>query len=506
MHRESIYTHTLHTHSSSSEVSHTRHPKSRAARQSQRRCHFTHTDTHTHTNTADMSKLHSRSAHQVFGDENAHLAHHHGAFGGGLNKHATAGNNTYGGNAHAQDAKRGRLGTTGLPSARSALGDISNRSVAPLGGDAIKKAGSVTATTTFPAVHTARQQATTAQHNATHNHATQQPLQPIYQHQQPAAAAIDPMDTTLEENIADLSLSPSQVEAHTVAPAPAAPMNAGEQRAHQIDQADRMDTQLCSEYASDITRYWRAVEMRRAPNPNYMKSQNDINPRMREILVDWMVEVQVKFRLKQETLYLSIHLLDRFLERRLVNRNKLQLVGCTALLLAAKYEEMFAPEVADFVAISDNAYTREQILAMEGIMLNALSFNLTVPSPLNFLQRFSRLAGVAQNDQVWFMSCYYMELTLQQYQFLNFSPSCIAASALFLALGTVRPQGTPAFSSSLQQALEYTPQQLSACVTEMFKHVDATQQGTSKYKAVKKKYSLPKHGEVAKYLCKPPQL
>jgi cyclin B len=63
-----------------------------------------------------------------------------------------------------------------------------------------------------------------------------------------------------------------------------------------------------------------------------------------------------------ETLFLTMNLIDRFLERSDVLRTKLQLVGVTAMLIACKYEEIYAPEVRDFVYITDKAYTREEIL------------------------------------------------------------------------------------------------------------------------------------------------
>lgn len=70
------------------------------------------------------------------------------------------------------------------------------------------------------------------------------------------------------------------------------------------------------------------------------------------------------------------------------------------MLIASKYEEIWAPEVKDFVYISDEAYTREQILNMEKVMLNTLSFNLTVPTPFNFLARFLKAAGAAKDTLV----------------------------------------------------------------------------------------------------------
>lgn len=93
-----------------------------------------------------------------------------------------------------------------------------------------------------------------------------------------------------------------------------------------------------------------------------MNTQTDINEKMRAILVDWIIEVHLKFKLLPETLFLTVSLIDRFLEKSVIMRTKLQLVGVTAMLIASKYEEIYAPEVRDFVYITDNAYSRVEIL------------------------------------------------------------------------------------------------------------------------------------------------
>ncbi len=142
-----------------------------------------------------------------------------------------------------------------------------------------------------------------------------------------------------------------------------------------------------------------------------------------------------------ETLFLTTNIIDRFLECKRVSRRNLQLVrspllsfssyffrnlgvhtlccrdttltwpcmqnlqvGVTAMLVASKYEEIWAPEVKDFVYISDEAYSREQILEMEKIMLNTLRFNLTVPTPFNFLSRFLKAAGASKDTLVGLLS------------------------------------------------------------------------------------------------------
>lgn len=82
---------------------------------------------------------------------------------------------------------------------------------------------------------------------------------------------------------------------------------------------------------------------------------------------------------------------------------KLQLVGVTAMLIAAKYEETYAPEVMDFVYITDNAYTAAQIREMEGTILNVLQFELGRPFCLQFLRRNSK-AGEVRPSGVNFLS------------------------------------------------------------------------------------------------------
>lgn len=120
---------------------------------------------------------------------------------------------------------------------------------------------------------------------------------------------------------------------------------------------------------------------------------------MRSILVDWLIEVHNKFELMPETLYLTINIVDRFLSMKVVPRRELQLLGISSMLLASKYEEIWAPEVNDFVCISDNAYIKEQILAMEKAILGKLGWYLTVPTPYVFLVRYIK-ASLPADEKV----------------------------------------------------------------------------------------------------------
>ncbi|KFP25577.1 G2/mitotic-specific cyclin-B2, partial [Colius striatus] len=197
-----------------------------------------------------------------------------------------------------------------------------------------------------------------------------------------------------------------------------------------IDAEDKENPQLCSDYVKDIYLYLRELELQQSVHPHYLDGKA-INGRMRAILVDWLVQVHSRFQLLQETLYMCIALIDRFLQSHPVPRKRLQLVGVTAMLLASKYEEMYSPDVADFVYITDNAYTSREVREMEMIILKELNFNLGRPLPIHFLRRASK-AGEADAKQHT-LAKYLMELTLIDYDMVHHRPSEIAAAALCLS-------------------------------------------------------------------------
>jgi G2/mitotic-specific cyclin-B, other len=164
----------------------------------------------------------------------------------------------------------------------------------------------------------------------------------------------------------------------------------------------------------------------------YMSSQKDINNRMRGILVDWLVEVHYKFRLQSPTLWLCVNLLDRFLEKKTLLRNKLQLLGVTCLLVACKFEEIYPPEVRDCVYITDNAYKREEVLDMEQSILSVLDYQLCVPTGYHFLTRYLNIINA--NEKTRHLAFYYAERNLQESISFNHKPSQLVSASLYAAL------------------------------------------------------------------------
>ncbi|KAK7336418.1 hypothetical protein VNO77_16959 [Canavalia gladiata] len=257
-----------------------------------------------------------------------------------------------------------------------------------------------------------------------------------------------------------------------------------------IDAGD-VDNELAAvEYIDDIYKFYKLVENESRPC-DYIDSQPDINERMRAILVDWLIDVHTKFDLSLETLYLTINIIDRFLAVRTVPRRELQLVGVSAMLMASKYEEIWPPEVNDFVCLADRAYTHEQILVMEKIILENLEWTLTVPTPCVFLVRFIK-ASVP--DQVLENMAHFLsELGMMHYATLMYCPSMVAASAVFAARCTLNK--TPFWNDTLKLHTGYSQEQLMDCAKLLVSFHSSV--GNGKLKVVYRKYSDPQKGAVA---------
>lgn len=253
-----------------------------------------------------------------------------------------------------------------------------------------------------------------------------------------------------------------------------------------VDEQDSDLPQLCSEYVKDIYKYLHVLEAQQAVRANYMQGY-EITERMRALLVDWLVQVHSRFQLLQETLYLTVAILDRFLQVQPVSRRKLQLVGVTAMLVACKYEEMYAPEVGDFAYITDNAFTKSQILEMEQLVLRTLNFQLGRPLPLHFLRRASKVANSDVEKHT--LAKYLMELTLLDYDMVHYRPSEVAAAALCLSQLLV--DGLP-WSPTQQHYSTYDAAHLKPIMQHIAKNVVTVNGGKTKFQAVRNKYSSSK--------------
>ncbi|XP_062374941.1 G2/mitotic-specific cyclin-B2-like [Sardina pilchardus] len=250
-----------------------------------------------------------------------------------------------------------------------------------------------------------------------------------------------------------------------------------------IDEGDGDQPQLCSEYVKDIYAYLRSLELQQTIRAKYMTGY-EINERMRALLIDWLIQVHSRFQLLPETLYMTVAILDRFLQVQPVSRRKLQLVGVTAMLLASKYEEMFAPEVGDFAYITDNAFSRAQIREMEVLILRGLNFELGRPLPLHFLRRASKAGNADIGKHT--LAKYLLELTMTDFEMVHYRPSELAAAASCLSQLVIEGQK---WTPTQQHYSTYDEAHLKPIMQHMAKNVVKVNEGLTKHVAVKNKYA-----------------
>jgi cyclin A len=258
-----------------------------------------------------------------------------------------------------------------------------------------------------------------------------------------------------------------------------------------IDAPHMQNPQFAGAYMPQIFSHLRSIEARDRPLLQYMDAtQEDINASMRAILIDWLNEVAQEYNLHPNTLYLSVNLIDRFLSVTAVVRSKLQLVGVTCMLIAAKYEEISPPAVDDMVYITDNTYTRDEVLRMESQVLNTLRFNVTVATSHDFLDRLLRAANA--DPRTAMLARYLSEMTLQEYAFISYIPSMVATCAVVLALHSVNANS---WSPTIEHYSGFQPHELRACLAEMFQVYRNAE--FNNLQAVREKYSHTRYMRVA---------
>jgi len=163
--------------------------------------------------------------------------------------------------------------------------------------------------------------------------------------------------------------------------------------------------------------------------------QTGFNERDRKMLIDWMVEFQEIQETTHETLYLAVRLCDYYFGQRQVSREKLQLFAFVGYLLASKFEERWPPTFEDMIYLSEDSYTRDDFIKAELDMLKVLDFDINIPISYRYLRRYAKCIGMDMKAMT--VARFYLELTLQEYQFVGEQQSKLAAAALWITLSTL---------------------------------------------------------------------
>ena len=229
------------------------------------------------------------------------------------------------------------------------------------------------------------------------------------------------------------------------------------------------------------------------PQIGYMNNQNEINEIMRAILIDWIIDIHLRFNLRQETLFMTIWLIDTYLYYAFVPRDKFQLLGITCLLISCKSHEIYYPQQNKLIEMTDNAYTKEEMLKMENEILKKLNFYIVCPNPIDFYNILSKMFGFEKKH--YCLGNYFIESALVYYQILKYSSSVIASSCAYLVMKYYRINGYQKLYNNFILNEQNPEDVIKDAAKEIYILVENL--AKSKFKSVKKKFASAQYENVS---------
>ena len=232
------------------------------------------------------------------------------------------------------------------------------------------------------------------------------------------------------------------------------------------------------------------------PKFGYMANQPEINEIMRAILIDWIIDVHLRFNLRQDTLLMTIWLIDAYLSFALVQRDKLQLLGITCLLISGKAHEIYYPQHNKLLEMTDNAYIKEEMLTMENEILKKLNFFIVCPNPIDFYNILSKMFNFEKKQ--YYLGNYFIEAALINYPILKYSSSVIASSCAYLVMKYYKINGYQKLYNNFIVNEKCPEDVIKDAAKEIYFLVGNLSK--SKFKSVKKKFSLTQFENVSEIL------
>ncbi|KZV75569.1 hypothetical protein PENSPDRAFT_571186 [Peniophora sp. CONT] len=208
------------------------------------------------------------------------------------------------------------------------------------------------------------------------------------------------------------------------------------QREQQLVAWKREGIYLEEEYYDEIQLFLHEMERQTMGSTSSMDQQPEIKWHMRPCLVDFLVELHFTFRLRPETLYLCLNIIDRYVSRRIVYIKHYQLVGCAALWIAAKFEDAKerVPSVEELVHYCRETYDASAFIQMEAHVLQTIQWTLGHPTAEAWLRMLCCSPTPHMEEaKVQHVARFLMEITLFYREFVQYTPSAIAFASLTLA-------------------------------------------------------------------------
>ncbi|XP_074042305.1 G2/mitotic-specific cyclin-B isoform X2 [Leptinotarsa decemlineata] len=260
------------------------------------------------------------------------------------------------------------------------------------------------------------------------------------------------------------------------------------------DEECKYDPFMVTEYIQDIFKYMRTMEDKYPIRKDFLNGR-ETTPRMRQMVIDWLVGVCLNFNMRIETLHICVSLIDRYIQDNEAVRNISQLVGISALFIAAKYEEIYYPCLCDLKFTCSYIYSDRKILQTERDILRKLDFGLGRPVSIHFLKRYGHIAKVNTIHHV--LGKYMLELALMEYDMAHVKPSLQAAAACCLSIGILN--GISDLSSLWNPTLIYYTgyeyadfEDVLVCLAKILMTSD-----TSSFQTIRRKYAGPECQQIS---------
>ena len=269
---------------------------------------------------------------------------------------------------------------------------------------------------------------------------------------------------------------------------------------YELEQIN--NPQYCIEYSKEIFSFLKSNEKLNMPiYKNINLNKTEISEKSRKILIDWIISVHAKFNLLPNTLFLTINLIDRIIEKNVAYINSFQLLGTTALHIAAKYEEIYPPEINDYIFISNKAFSKEDVIEMENFILDKLNFDILCISPYVFLDRLYFISR-ENNIDVYYLTSMFIEFSFLSIEIMKNKQSLIAASMFYLALKFIYPKKNKVWNNKLQIHTGYKEHKIKSVIKDFILFFKGNiRDKKNKINSLFIKYNHDKFGNVSeKYL------
>ena len=224
----------------------------------------------------------------------------------------------------------------------------------------------------------------------------------------------------------------------------------------------------------------------------FKRKQKQVDAKMREVLVDWLIEVHNRYKMRDETIFLAVRLVDKYLDLKPVQYHRFQLLGTACLMIAAKYEEIYPPKVKDFVYICANAYTRGEVLDMEAEVLTLMDFDLVFPTSVQFFGFFQKIYAFSAINKN--LIHYILYGALVQHGFVRTPPRLLAYSSILMAYKAFKDtEGAAAFKSAFKS--DFGDSQVNYCIFQIYNMLLALKQ--TELSALRSRFSAERYGNIA---------